>query len=197
MNQKRFLTLLPLIFLFITTLLFLGLYLLNVSSNGCSEDETFRDEGMNITFKYPCSWELSFNTQFTKEFASTESNTDFGPVAKKYDIILKKDNAEIKISNVLIATEGTSRALDDRYDYKKLNDKIVRFQREDSEEIRYSEYVTCDKLPAVLLDNPDNSTDCARSFINTLGTQFPVLITATNGKLEIEEIDDVVEKVVE
>jgi hypothetical protein len=182
MNQKRFLTLLPIIFILLVTVIILVIYFTNKDDNGdvlgvsCTEE--FIDEGLGIHFAYPCEWELSLETTIGDDFVYSESNR-YGYVAEKYFLRFKEGDQLLQIRVVLADTKGSILSMENKYEYKVIDDKVIRFTREDNY-YKYGKYINCDELQNNQLAGVIQGKDCSRTMVFGVSEKFPAIIEVYN-----------------
>lgn len=184
MNQKRFLTILPLVF---ALLVVIGILLVNggQSSENTSFDslfdctEEFEDTGMKIAFEYGCEWTPSLETTLTDNFVYNENNT-FGYVAERYIITMqdKSNEALVTMRVVLAETKGSIISLENKYDYEVIDNTLVRFKNADENGYRYGTYVSCSDIPENQLAGVVTGDDCTYSLVHGVSDVFPVQVTA-------------------
>jgi hypothetical protein len=167
MEQKKLLTLLPVMFLAI-----ISIFLLmnrNVDNGEVLGEcvDTFTDTGIDLNIPYPCDWELQLSTNVLPNFIANNDGT-FGHPVQTYNVDMKDSGGELKvqISIIFAETEGTIIELDSDYDVFELHNgnKIVRFLSEDEKTYRYGEHVEC------------GGKDCARTIIRGVTSNFPSVI---------------------
>ncbi len=195
MNQKRFLTILPIIFIVIVTILLLIAYFTTRDEEndpdvlGVSCIETFQDQGLGIDFDYPCEWELSLETTLGDDFLYNAENR-YGYVAEKYFIRFKDEDQLVQIRVVLADTQGSMLSMENKYEYEVFNNELVRFSRED-EIYKYGKYISCSDLQPNQIAGEISGEDCSRTMVFGISDQFPSIVEVFNPS-DLDLVDDFV-----
>lgn len=168
MEQKKFLTLLPIMFLAIISIFLLASRGASDRSNVLGECvQNFIDEGLDLKIPYPCDWNISLITDVLPDFVANDDGT-FGHPVQTYNVNMYDDDnsLKVKISVLFADTQGKVINLDENYEVIEIEDdnKIVRFLSEDGESYRYTEYIECD------------GNDCARTILRGVTSNFPSVI---------------------
>lgn len=120
MNQKRFLTLLPLVFIsFIVAAILTGFAFYQIDKYGCIGNRDFSDKGLGIEFSIDCKWTISLDTSIEND---------------EYSIKLKHQTAEIEIKKV---DDESKIALEEGFRFLELDNGVRRFREQDSSTYYY------------------------------------------------------------
>ncbi len=182
MDQKKFLTILPIIFIIIVVIIVLIIHFLNENEDssvlGVSCNETFADEGLGINFDYPCDWEVNLETTLWDSFVYNEENR-YGYVAEKYHIRLKEDDQEILIRVILADTKGSIISVENKYEYEIIEDKLLRFSKEENK-YKYGEKVNCSDIKSNQNAGNITGNTCTRTMVFGISDNFPAIVEVFN-----------------
>lgn len=134
MNQKRFLTLLPLAFLLMCVIILLVFAAMNKLPESKSECNEFTDEGLGIDIKYPCDFTHELETKISSNFEYNSEESLERPFLTQYKLKISNHESEIIFDAVLSESEttikqfgeGSFEILDNDFIVEKIKDNEYR-----------------------------------------------------------------------
>lgn len=164
------------------------------NSSECSGTRTYNESGLGIELNYPCSWELSVNTRATRVVVTDPQTEITAPQLTGYEVLLKKGESSLEFKKILIPIQAAPLPIGKQnYEYEILDERFIRYKKNDSTDYTYAKYVPCSEVPNAFRASDINAEDCASSFFEDFGSQFPTLVTAVTSDAEIlTELDEII-----
>jgi len=187
MNQKRLITLAPLIFGFIIIiiLVFISLSRSSDSDPLCNGDQLFRDTGLNLEFTYSCEYKLTQYTNFSENVYQRGDNY-YLPISNYHFSIVGKDS-QLKFQVITLKTGNNIVTIDDSYEFENLEEDKVVYKKRGTNEYRYSNVAEC--------NNKDNF--CVNTLYSKSKIDLPILLTVEGKEGNIDDLKNIAEIIVE
>lgn len=161
----------------------------------CSGTRTYNESGLGIELNYPCSWQLSVKTSATRAVVTDPQTQITGPQLTGYEVLLKKGEDTLQFKKILIPIQASPLPIGKQnYEYVIIDNRFIRYKQNDSTDYIYAKYIPCTEVANAFRASDINAEDCASSFFESFGSQFPTLVTAKTTNPEVlKEIDKIIE----
>lgn len=172
MDQKKVLTIIPLIFFSAIVALIAFLYVsYKVDTNGCIGFHRLSDGGIGINFQIECDWEVNLNTDLEED---------------TYSIHLIQDESNI-VLDAIVKDESIGEVDITKTDYEvtSLENNLIRFREKSASEYYYADSFPCEKA---------KEKTCTNYLLNSFSTKYNIKLKAIPNGGKIEEIDRSVER---